>query len=155
MLSGRTPERGSGHAIVAGAGNIGFRVAGLLAASGKRLVVIEREAHSRNAAELSAAGHHVILADATSEETLELSGLCSATVVLALTDSDAVNLQVALRARHCGVPVVMRADSAELAEHVAARGDAVALSPVAAATRAFCDAAVAVARSDEGLPLRA
>jgi hypothetical protein len=97
------------NVILAGAGNIGFRVAGLRAAS----------------------------------------------VVLALTDSDAVNLQIALRAGEAGVPVVMRTDSAELAEHVAARGDAVALAPVAAATAAFCDAALECARRREDVPVRA
>src|SRR6185369_3230547 len=106
------------------------------------LVVIERQADGRNAAALAAAGHHVIVADATNAETWQLAGLRAASVVLALTDSDAVNMQVALQARHAGVPVIMRADSAELAAHVAERGDAIALSPVAAATSAFCEAAL-------------
>jgi voltage-gated potassium channel Kch len=143
MLHGRTAERGHGHLIVVGAGNIGFRACQRLTSLARRLVVIERDMGSRNATMLAASAHHVIFADATQEETLELAGLHAAALVLALTDSDAVNLQVALAARRHGVPVVMRADTAELAAHVQERGDAIALSPVATATRAFCDAALA------------
>ena len=142
VLRGRIPERGTGHVLVAGAGNIGFRVCGLLAPTGCRLVVVERQADSRNAELLSAAGHHVIVADVTNDETLELAGLYGAALVMALTDSDAVNLEVALHARRVGVPVIMRVDSQELAMHVADRGDAITLSPVAAATKVFADAAI-------------
>jgi Trk K+ transport system NAD-binding subunit len=144
LLRGRTPERGAGHVIVAGAGNIGYRVCGLLRNAGRKLVVIERDAQSRNASALAALGHHVIVADATTEETLHLAGLSSAALVLALTDSDAVNLHIALRAKACGVRVIMRADSPELSAHVASRGDAIAYSPMAAATADF---AAAVLRS--------
>lgn len=146
VLQGRTPERGDGHIIMVGAGNVGYRVAGLLRDAGRRLVVIEREGESLRARELAAAGDHVIVADATAEETLAIAALPRAALVLALTDSDAVNLQVALLARRCGVPVIMRADSAELATHMQARGDAIAISPLTPATQAFVSAALAAAR---------
>lgn len=137
ILHGRTSERGSGHVIIVGAGNIGFRVARLLKNDVRRLVVIERAADSRNVLQLVADGHHVIRADATAEETLLLAGLPRAALLLALSDSDAVNIHVAVQARICGVPVIMRADSPELADHMAERGDAIAFSPLAAATSAF------------------
>ena len=140
ILRGRTSERGSGHVIVVGAGNIGFRVVGLLKNDVHRLVIVERAAETRNVQQLVADGHHVIMADATAEETMLLAGLPRAALVLALSDSDAVNIQVALKARACGVPVIMRADSGELAEHMAERGDAIAFSPLAAATKAFVKA---------------
>lgn len=149
LLRGRTQERGSGHIIIAGAGNIGYRVCGLLRGASRRLVVIERDARNRNASALAALGHHVIIADGTSDETLHLAGLPSAAMVLALTDSDAVNLHIALRAKACGVPVVMRADSPELSAHVAARGDAVAYSPMAAATADFAAAALRLPRAPQ------
>jgi voltage-gated potassium channel Kch len=140
ILRGRTSERGRGHVIVVGAGNIGFRVVGLLKNDVHRLVIVERAAETRNVQQLVADGHHVIMADATAEETMLLAGLPRAALVLALSDSDAVNIQVALKARACGVPVIMRADSGELAEHMAERGDAIAFSPLAAATKAFVKA---------------
>jgi voltage-gated potassium channel Kch len=145
LLHGRTAERGRGHVIVAGAGNIGLRVCGLLAPSAVRLVVVERDAENRNASLLKAAGHHVIVADVTSDDALELAGLHGAALVVALTASDGVNLEVALHARKAGVPVVMRVDSQELAAHVVERGDAIAIAPVVAATSVFCDAALEAA----------
>lgn len=145
MLRGRTRERDRGHVLIVGAGNVGLRVAELLAGSGRRMVFVEQDAANRNAARLAAAGHHVILADATSDETLDLAGLGRAAVVLAVTDTDAVNLKVALHARAHGTPAIVRLLSPELSAHVTERGDGMALSPVAAAAEAFAQAALAAA----------
>lgn len=147
IVEGRTPERGHDHMILVGAGNVGYRVANLLRDTKRRLVVIERDGSGLRVRELAAAGEHVIIADATAEETLALAALSQASVVLALTDSDAVNLQVALVAKRCGVPVVVRADSAELAAHMHARGDAIAISPLTPATHAFVESAIEISRS--------
>jgi Trk K+ transport system NAD-binding subunit len=145
VLQGRIRVRGKGHVVVAGAGNVGLRIAEILAADGLRLVVIEIHSESRNVSALRSAGHHVIIADATHRETLELAGIESASLVLAVTDSDAVNLQIALHAREHGVPVVMRVTSPELSAHVCSRGDGVAFSPVVAAAEAFSQSALAAA----------
>jgi voltage-gated potassium channel Kch len=145
LLRGRTRVRGGGHILIAGAGNVGLRIAELLAGSGRRIVIIERDTESRNSAALNTAGHHVIIADATQRETLELARMDSAAVILAVTDADAVNLQIALHAREHDVPVVMRVISTELSDHVSARGDWIALSPVAAAAESFAQAARASA----------
>ena len=147
MLRGRIRVRSRGHVLIAGAGNVGLLSAELLANQGLRMVFIEADPDSRNAAALSAAGHHVILADATGEDILELAGIDRAALVMAVTDADAVNLKVALRARAHGVPAIMRALSPELAAHVTARGDGLALSPVASAADAFARTAVALAAS--------
>src|SRR5438045_2769887 len=66
--------RGQGHTVIAGAGNLGFRVASLLLEQGRRVVIIERNHDSRNLSALRADGHHVILADATDEQILDLAG---------------------------------------------------------------------------------
>lgn len=140
VLHGRIRVRARNHVVIAGAGNVGLRIAGILAADGRRLVIIENRAESHNVAALRAAGHHVIIADATFRETLVLAGIDTAALVLALTDIDAVNLQIALHAREMGVPVIMRVESAELSAHVSARGDGIAFSPVVAAAEAFARA---------------
>ena len=150
VLRGRTRVRGSGHVLIAGAGNVGFRVAEQLAGSGHNMVFIDRDADNRNVAALSAAGHHVIIADATNEDMLELAGVAGAALVLAVTDADAVNLQIALHARAHGVPVIMRVVSSELSAHVSERGDGIALSPVAAAAEAFVRAALSAAAKVRG-----
>jgi voltage-gated potassium channel Kch len=149
LQQGRVKVGGRGHVLVVGAGNVGFRVAEMVAQGGRRVVVIERDEESRNAASLRAAGHQVIVADVTSAGTLDLAGLDRAAAVVALTDSDAVNLRVALAVRSGGGPrpVVARLDSPQLSGHLESRGDAVAMSPVALAAEAFARAALAAADS--------
>lgn len=142
MLRGRTRVRCTGHVLIAGAGNVGLRIAELLNGTERRMVFIEADPDSRNAATLAAAGHHVITADATSENILHLAAIDRAAVVLAVTDVDAVNLKIALQARTHGVPVIMRVLSPQLSAHVTERGDAIALSPVATAAQAFVMAAL-------------
>ena len=152
VLQGRLPERGRGHAVIAGAGNVGFRVAQLLAAADLRVVVIERQADSRNTYALRAEGHHVIVADAGLDESLDLAGVDRASVVLALTDSDAINLKVALAVRGHGldVPVVIRLISPELSGHLHGRKGIVTISPIAVASERFANEALALRRNAAG-----
>ncbi|HEX4824469.1 MAG TPA: NAD-binding protein [Candidatus Polarisedimenticolaceae bacterium] len=144
VLQGRVPERGSDHVVIAGAGNVGFRVAQLLAEKGRSVVVIEREGSSVNAAQLRAEGRHVIVGDAGLDESLELAAVGRASVVMALTDSDAVNLRMALavRRRHEEVPIVLRLISPELSEHLHGRRGMTIVSPIAVASERIADAAV-------------
>lgn len=147
ILRGRVSVRGSGHIVIAGAGNIGFRVASQLRGAGHRVVVIERDADSKNIDPLRVAGHHVILADASRADTLALARVTRAAAVVCLTDSDAVNFQIALLVKAYGsaVPVVMRVVSPELSAHVSEHGDAIAISPTAIAGQEFAAAAVRAA----------
>jgi D-arabinose 1-dehydrogenase-like Zn-dependent alcohol dehydrogenase len=147
-IRGRLPVRGGGHIVVAGAGHVGVRAARILAGHGHRVVAIERDGDSRHVSALRAEGHHVIVADASVDETLDLARVETAAVVLALTDSDATNLHVALAVRraHPGVPVVVRLASPELSAHVAARHDALAASSLAIASEAFARAALDACR---------
>lgn len=143
VLHGRTRVRARDHVLIAGAGNVGLRIADLLSADGHRMAIIESRPDARNISTLRSAGHHVIVADATNPEMLALAGIESAAILLAVTDFDAVNLQIALQARKHGVPVVMRVTSPELSAHVTANGDGVALSPIVTAAEAFAAAATA------------
>ena len=70
------------------------------------------------------------------------AGTCS--VVLCLTDSDAVNFQIALlvRAESKDVPIILRVISPQLSAHVSEHGDAVAISPIAIASEEFAAAAL-------------
>ena len=147
VLRGRVAVHGSGHIVVIGAGNVGFRVATALAERRLRVVIIERDA-GRNAATLRAHGHHVIISDGVAEATLTLAGVPRARVVLALTDSDSTNLEIVVKLRHLapGVPVVARFASPELSEHVSARGDAVTASSVAIASEKFAETALSLER---------
>jgi voltage-gated potassium channel Kch len=139
VLRGRVQVRGRGHIVIAGGGDIGFRVAAHLADEGHRVVVVERNAESRHIEGLRGAGHHLIIADATSEEILDLAAVEDAGAVLALTDSEATNLHIALlvRARTSEAHVIMRVESPELSAHVSENREAVAISPVAVAAEQF------------------
>ena len=145
ILNGRVRVRGHGHVVIAGGGNVGLRVATILHEKEHRVVVIEKEGGSRHIGALRAAGHHVIVADAIGDGMLDLAGIDGASAFLALTDSDAVNLHIALlvRANRPGIPVVMRVVSPELSAHVSEKRDAVAISPVAVAVEEFVRAAMA------------
>jgi voltage-gated potassium channel Kch len=136
---GRVRIGGRGHVVIVGAGNVGTRVSALLAKAGRRVVLVERDSQCRNLGPLRADGHHVILADAASGPVLELAGVTRAAALLVLTESDTTNLHVAFvaRAQVPDLPVIMRAESTELPNHVTEQKDAVALSPIAIAAEAF------------------
>jgi voltage-gated potassium channel Kch len=147
ILRGRVSVGGHGHVVIAGAGNIGFRVANRLRDEGHRVVIIERDADNKNIDALRSAGHHVILADAARSDTLVLARAAHAGAVVCLTDSDGVNFQIALlvHAQSPGVPVIVRVASPELSAHLSEHGDAIAISPTAIAGKEFSAAAVLAA----------
>ena len=148
VLRGHVAVRGGGHVIVAGAGHVGVRVTERLRDRGHRVVVVERDPQCAHIDRLRAGGSQVIVADAASAGSLDLAGIDRATALLALTDSDASNLRIALasRERRPGLLVVARLASPELSAHVNAHGDAIALSSVALASAAFAEAALAAVR---------
>ena len=118
------------------------RVAALLQAKAMRVIIIERDEHTRSLHALRRAGHHVLIGDATREETLILAGGHQSRGILALTDHDASNLQIALIARtqNAKAPVLARIDSPLLCQHIAQDDTLTAFSPIAVAARAFANA---------------
>ena len=148
VLKGLVPVRWRGHVVIAGGGHMGIGVADLLAAAGRRIVVIEREEDRPHIEMLRGAGHRVIIADATKAEILELAGVKRAAALLALTDADPTNLHIALlaRAQRADLAIVMRAESAELSAYVNEHKDAVAVSSVAVTADEFAAHALAAVR---------
>ncbi len=94
----RAARRQRRHVIVAGMGSLGHAAVRELRERGEPLVCVERDPEAASAA---AQQHRitVITGDATEPETLLRAGLDQARAVLAVTSSDGVNLEVALRAR--------------------------------------------------------
>src|SRR5262249_11411690 len=110
-----------GHIVVCGAGNIGSSVIELLLDLGKRLVVVE-QAPDTTIVELAGEGRFDLLTgDASRDETLDLCNLGSALSLVALTNVDTLNLEIALgvRARNPTMPVVLRIGEASLAASIA------------------------------------
>lgn len=84
-----------GHVVIAGMGRIGRRVAERLCQS-ERVVCIEKEGQGSSPVPDGVA---VVHGDATQAEVLERANVARARAILALTDNDLVNLEVALNAR--------------------------------------------------------
>jgi Trk K+ transport system NAD-binding subunit len=132
-LQGMRRIRAHGHVIVCGGGKIGSAVINLLTEAGKRVVVIEsnpdaslvRRARDRNV--------DLLTGDAQRDDALDLCDIPHASAVLALTDNDAVNVEIALgaRARRPNIPLVVRMDNDAFASAVSAIFGIAAFSPSA------------------------
>jgi len=111
----------TGHVVVCGAGNVGSRVIDYLVALGRPVVVVERNPKSDVVERARDNKFDLLTGDATKDTTLELCSLRHAEALVALTDSDTNNLEVALgaRARNPDLPIVMRCQEAEFADAIA------------------------------------
>jgi len=87
----------SGHYIVCGAGRVGSRVIREIAHSGQEFVVIEND--ETNADRLLAAGHMVLMGDATDEMILKAAGIERAKGLVCAVSSDPDNLYITLTTR--------------------------------------------------------
>ncbi len=85
------------HMIIAGFGRMGKLVACDLQSKDIKFVILEN--NPERFAMADELGYHVLLADATSEETLELTGIKNAKTYIALLSSDAQNLFTVLTAK--------------------------------------------------------
>jgi voltage-gated potassium channel Kch len=99
-----------GHVIVCGAGNVGSRVLDMLVALGCRVVVLEREPRPEIVEGSRERRYELLTGDAGRDATLDLCNIEGAAALVALTNSDTMNLEVALgaRARNPALPIVMR-----------------------------------------------
>ncbi len=112
----RIPD--GGHVIVCGLGNVGYRVVEELLGSDERVVVIERTADGRFVTTARRRGVPVIIGDATVREVLRQAHSPTARAVIAATDNDLANLEVALLVRDLNPTqrVVVRLSDANLAD---------------------------------------
>jgi Trk K+ transport system NAD-binding subunit len=112
----RIPE--SGHVIVCGLGNIGYRIVEELLGSGERVVVIETSRDNRFVATTRRLGVPVIIGDATVREVLRQSHAAKARAVVAATNNDLINLEIGLLVRDLNPDqrVVLRLSDPYLAE---------------------------------------
>jgi voltage-gated potassium channel len=81
------------HVIVCGWGRVGRAITAELRSAGAALVVIDREEHQLDGADVA------VLGDATDDRVLEQAGLARARALVAALDSDADNLFVTVSAR--------------------------------------------------------
>jgi Trk K+ transport system NAD-binding subunit len=112
----RIPD--SGHVIICGLGNIGFRVLQEVVSYDERAVAIELAADGRFVGTARRLGAAVITGDATVREVLRQAHAANALAVVAATSNDLVNLEVALLARELNPRqrIVVRMSDPGLAE---------------------------------------
>ena len=89
----------SDHVIVAGLGNVGTRVAGLLHDLGVDVVCVDKSESAAGLAMARRLGLKVVIGETHREETLRAAGIDSCQALVSVTDSDIVNLETALHAR--------------------------------------------------------
>ncbi|HET9227727.1 MAG TPA: NAD(P)-binding protein [Thermoanaerobaculia bacterium] len=96
--------------IVVGMGDVGYRVAELLHHLGEKVVVLTLQVREERRRTAEAAGIRIVLGDARIDQNLHEAGLASAKLLIAATDQDLVNIEVALDARRIRpeMPVVIR-----------------------------------------------
>jgi Trk K+ transport system NAD-binding subunit len=134
----RIPD--GGHVIVCGLGNVGFRVVEALLKAEQQVVVIESDRNSRFLASARRLGAAVVPGDATVPEVLRQARAGTARAVVAATNHELANVEVALLARELNPAqqVVVRLSDADLAETLREAADVrLALSVPALAAPAF------------------
>ncbi len=112
----------SEHIIVCGMGDIGYRVVILLHRLGERLVAVTDRVRDERRMVAEGLGVKVLLGDARNERLLIEAGLSSARVIIAATDNDLANIEIALDARRIrpDIPVVVRLFDQDLARQLEA-----------------------------------
>jgi len=110
-------SRYSGHIIVAGLGNVGFRIVNALSELGEQVVAVEQD-ESGKFVRTARALVPVVMGNARMEETLRKAGAGGAQAVIAATDNDISNLSIGLAAKRLrpDCRTVLRVFDADLAE---------------------------------------
>lgn len=108
------------HIVVCGLGNVGFRVVEHLKRYDQEVVCIEHRTSTQFVNEIEQLKVPVIDGDATSITVLELARVSRAKAVIAVTDNDLANLEIALNARELrpGIRAVVRMFDQRLAKKI-------------------------------------
>ncbi len=93
----RIPD--SGHIVVCGIGNVGFRVVEELLSQGEKVVAIERHRDNAFIATARGLGVPVVIGDATVPEVLRQARAGTARAVIAATSKELLNLEIGLLVR--------------------------------------------------------
>lgn len=120
-LLGRRVMPRSGHVIVVGLGQVGFRLCQELRTLGVAVIGLERDGRSRNLELARAIDIPVYLGDGSMRRTLQKLRVDRSLAVVAVGSDELDNVAVAITARAlaAGVPVVIRAGTHDAIEETA------------------------------------
>jgi voltage-gated potassium channel Kch len=145
MLYTRRSKRMQNHVILCGLGTVGYRVACELQRFDTELTVVEQDASGPFVSLITEQGIPVLFEDARKTDVLIKAGLERASAVIACTDNDLSNVEIALDAREVrpDIRIVLRLFDQSLASKIVNSFDIeAAFSASALAAPAFAAAAV-------------
>ncbi|MCP3974117.1 MAG: hypothetical protein GY720_06460 [bacterium] len=145
MLYTRRSKRMQNHVIVCGLGQVGYRVAGELRRFDTEFTVVERDSSGPFVSSITDLGIPVLFGDARKTEVLKKAGIERASAVIACTDDDLANVEIALDAREVrpDIRVVLRLFDQNLASKMVNSFDIeAAFSASSLAAPAFAAAAI-------------
>ena len=96
---GRRRLRMSGHIVLCGLGNVGFRILEHLRRMGEDVIVVDSRAESKNLPLARSMGVGVVVGDVRLAQTLEQANVAKAKCLIAATNDDLANLEAGLNAR--------------------------------------------------------
>ena len=131
------------HIVLVGLGHLGYRIAQHLHEMGKNIVVIELNASTHTVIAARKMGITVIEEDATNATALDSANIRNANTIILASQNDAMNLQIALKARSLnpGIQVVIRIFDEDFAHALQAQFGFTALSATEMAAPVFAAAA--------------
>jgi len=98
------------HIVLVGLGHLGYRIATKLHEMGENMVIVEYKAEADAVERMHSLGIPVIPDDATRQSALEAANIKDARAIILASQNDAMNLQIALKARSLNpnIQVVVR-----------------------------------------------
>jgi len=134
------------HIVLVGLGHLGYRVAQRLSEMGEQVAVVELNPGTHTKIAARDMGIPVIQADARHPGGLEGANIQEARTIILASQEDAMNLQIALRARSLNpkIKVVLRIFDEEFAHSLHEQFGFAALSATEMAAPAFAAAAAGV-----------
>jgi Trk K+ transport system NAD-binding subunit len=131
------------HTIIVGLGHLGFRIIQKLSDMNKQVVVVELDPATDLISAVQKMKIPVIQSDATRPATLEAANIKSAHTIVLASQNDAMNLQIALKARtlNPNIQVVIRIFDQDFAQSLREQFGFTALSATEMAAPVFAAAA--------------
>jgi Trk K+ transport system NAD-binding subunit len=108
------------HVVVCGLGQVSIAAIEWLRALGEEVVVVELNSENQLVESARSLGAIVVIGDATRAGTLESAGILKAESIVPCTNSDLVNLEIALEARRLvpDIKIVLRMINSRMAQNV-------------------------------------